>query len=440
MKLRYLFFIFFSLQGIGSIAAQVVYSLNDCISTGLDRNYSIRIARNNESKSENNYSPGNAGYLPSLDLTGRYNGSYNNITSNLTSGENTVSNGVHNTTGSASVALNWTIFNGFNVTTTYKKLNELKMLGEFNTRLSVESYVSSLISAYYSFIQQEQLVNNQEYAVRLSRERLRIDQERYQLGSSSKLQVLQSRVYLNSDSSNLSRQIESLRATQIQMNELMAVEDLGQEFNLLDTSIFVKADLLYEKLLEDTKAANTSLRIAEENKVISGYDYKIVVSRVYPYLNLSTGYGYTYNTYSATSTKNQATLGMNYGLTLGFNIFDGFNSRREIRNSALDVQNMELKYSEVENSVIADLITIYNGYSNNLQLMKLEEQNLETASENFSIAMERYRLGELSGLDLRDVQKGLLDARESLFTVKYRAKLAEISLMLISGHIMDYYN
>jgi outer membrane protein TolC len=53
--------------------------------------------------------------------------------------------------------------------------------------------------------------------------------------------------------------------------------------------------------------------------------------------------------------------------------------------------------------------------------------------------MERYKLGSLSGIDLREVQKSLLDARESLLSVQYQTKIAEISLLLISGRIMDYY-
>ena len=48
----------------------------------------------------------------------------------------------------------WTIFNGFNVQTTYKKLNELKQIGELNTQLSVENLVSDIISAYYNYIEQ----------------------------------------------------------------------------------------------------------------------------------------------------------------------------------------------------------------------------------------------------------------------------------------------
>jgi len=130
---------------------------------------------------------------------------------------------------------------------------------------------------------------------------------------------------------------------------------------------------------------------------------------------------------------------MSYGLTLGINIFDGLNQRRNMRNSSIEMNNKELRYREIEQGVRADLITIYNAYSNYLRLVNLEQQNLQTAAENLEIAMERYKLGSLSGIDLREVQKSLLDARDSLISVEYQAKLAEVSLMLISGNLAEYY-
>ncbi|HBZ20001.1 MAG TPA: TolC family protein, partial [Bacteroidales bacterium] len=71
------------------------------------------------------------------------------------------------------------------------------------------------ISGYYNYIDQMMFLKNLQYALVLSRERLRIDEDRYLLGGGSKLQVLQSRVYLNADSSRLSRQLEVVRAAQI---------------------------------------------------------------------------------------------------------------------------------------------------------------------------------------------------------------------------------
>ncbi len=439
MKIRFLFCSILICSFFQAGYGQIVYDLKYCISIGLDRNYSILVARNSEIISKNNYTLGNAGYLPTLDINSRYSGTLNNTSQNLTDGGRNITNNSHTTTANAGATLGWTIFDGFNVPTTYKKLNELQVLGTLNTQLAVENLIADIISGYFNYIQQVKLLSNLKYAVALSKERLRIDEDRYLLGSSSKLQVLQSRVYLNADSSRLSKQVESVHSSQIRLNELMAVEDLGANFITQDTSIQISQQLLYEKVLDETLTGNTSLIIASKNVILSEYDYKLIVSRSYPYLNLSTGYSYNLNTYSSGSNRNQATTGLNYGLTFGVNIFDGFNQRRSINNSSIELKNKELRYLEIEQGVKADLITLYSAYSNNLRLITLEEQNLKTATENLDIALERYRLGNLSGIDLREVQKSLLDARERLLIIEYQAKMGEISLMLISGKIMAYY-
>jgi outer membrane protein TolC len=123
---------------------------------------------------------------------------------------------------------------------------------------------------------------------------------------------------------------------------------------------------------------------------------------------------------------------------MGVDIFDGLNRKREKNNAILDMEIKDLQYLQVEQAVKADLLTIYSAYANNLNLLKLEEQNLLTATENLDIAFERYMLGNLSGLDLREVQKSLLDAEERLLLVEYQTKSAEISLLLIAGRVMEY--
>ncbi len=428
--------IIFSFTGVH---AQTVYGLNECIGIGLERNFSIRIARNTEAIAKNNYTKGNAGYLPSVDFTSRYNGSLNNTTQNLVVGGQDVTKGINNTTTSASLSAGWTIFDGFNVQTTYKKLAELEQLGALNTQMQAENLIANIISGYYNYILQVQMLKNMEYAMALSKERLRIDEERYLLGSSSKMQVLQSRVYLNADSSRLSKQFEVVRSSQIGLNELMAMEDLGTEFISKEVTIEVIPQFVYENIFEQTLSKNTSLLIASKNKTVSEYEYKLIESRSYPYLSLSTSYNYNLYTYSNSTNKNQITNGMNYGLTLGVNLFDGFNQRRSLKNSTIELENKELRYFEIEQGVKADLITIYNAYDNNLRIINLEEQNVQTATENLDIALESYKLGSLSGLELREVQKSLLDAKERLLLIHYQAKLAEISLQLISGNIMAYY-
>jgi adhesin transport system outer membrane protein len=439
MRFIYLNLILLLTISLSPAKGQTVYGLKDCISIGLERNFSILVAKNDETISKNNFSIGNAGFLPTIDLIGQNNGALNNSKLNYTDGTKSTTNGAVTSSTSGSVEMGMTLFSGFSAVTTYKKLNELNQVGKLNTQLTVENMISDIVTGYYNYILQIQLMNNLKYALVLSRERLRIDQDRYILGSGSKLEVLQSRVYVNSDSSNLSRQNEVIRSAQIRLNQMMAVENLSNEFSLKDTTINVDPGLIYEKLLEETLSKSTSLLIASKNKTISDYDYKLVISRSYPYLNFTGGYNYNFSTYTKNDTKNQMKNGLNYGLTLGVNLYDGNNKRREIRNSAIDRDSKDLRYREVEQSVRADLLTIYSAYGNNLRLITLEDQNFQTARENLEIALERYKLGSLSGIDLREVQKSLLDARERLISAHYQTKLAEVSLQLISGKIMEYY-
>jgi adhesin transport system outer membrane protein len=429
-----------------SAKTQEVYDLSRCVVLGLERNFSIKVARNNEQIVTNNFTKGNAGFLPTVTTTNRFGGTVNSTTQNLNDNSQNNTQGIYNTTGSAALNANITLFNGFNVHTTWQKLNELKQMGELNTQMSMENLLSQIIAEYYYFIEQLNFFKNMEYAVSLSKERVRIDEERYLLGASSKLELLQSIVYLNADSSRLARQNEQILESEVRLKKLMALENLEEKIVLKDTSIVFNPDLIYGELLESTLDLNTSMQIASKNQRISELDYKIIASRSYPYLNLSSGYNYSYrgygtgtiSEYGAVSINNQHTRNLDYGLTLGMDIFDGNNRRREKGNARIEVENRIYKFQEVEQDIKAELLTVYYAYENNLRLVQMEEQNLEVARENLEIALERYRLGALSGLELREVQKSLLDAEERLISVKFQTKLAEITLMQISGKIMNY--
>ena len=418
--------------------SQEIYDLSRCVVSGLENNFSLKIAKTSQQVSDNNYTLGNAGYLPSITTTNRFGGTINNTDQSLNDGSNTLSRGIHNNAASANVNLDLTIFRGFQVQTTYQKLGELKKIGELNTQMNLENLASRIIAEYYLHVQQLNLSKNLAYAVSLSRERVRIDEQRYLLGSSSKLELLQSMVYLNADSSRWAKQTENLLASEVRLKKLMALENLEEDIALKDTLIEIDTTLIYNKLLELTLQQNTGLLMAAKDQVISELDYKIIAGRAYPYLNLSSGYTYAFNRYEAGNTKNQQVYGLNYGLTLGMDIFDGFERKREKSNAKIVIESQKYQYQEIEQEVKGDLITFYYAYENNLRLLKLEEQNLEVARENLGIAMERYKLGNLSGIDLREVQKSLLDAEERLISAQYLTKLAEISLLLISGQIMGY--
>ncbi|MCE5227026.1 MAG: TolC family protein [Porphyromonadaceae bacterium] len=419
---------------------QEVYSLKKCIETGLEKNYSIRIIKNEQQKSKNNATPGNAGYLPTLDLNGGYSGNINNTRSTLTDGTVEKTNGISTETANAGLNLNWTVFDGFGIQATYNKLKELQQMGELNTRMTIEDFVANLTSEYYNLIRQKIRMRNLRSSVDLSKERLRIVEERYSIGSMSRLDLQQAQVDFNADSSKLLTQFEAVNSSRIRLNELMALDEVGNELFIKDSVIYPNPLLDETVLWKQTMEANTSLLAAQKNRTLSELDYKKAKSRNYPYVKLNAGYGYTANWYEVGTTDLQQRLGINYGLTIGFNIFDGMNKRREQRNAKLDIQNQELRMQELELSLRADMSNLWMAYKNNLELWKLEKENQVVAQENYSIAIDRYKLGDLSGIELREAQNSLLEAEERQSIAEYATKLCEISLLQLSGQILTYLN
>ena len=418
--------------------AQEVYSLKQCIETGLERNYSIRIIRNEQLISDNNATQGNAGYLPTIDLSGGFSGTVNNNRNKLSDGTTERENGVNSETGHIGVNVNWTVFDGFGIQAEYARLKELKKMGELDTRLTIEDFVATLSGEYYNMIRQYIRLRNLRSSLDLSRERVRIAEERYHIGSGSRMDLQQAQVDFNADSSNVLNQLEVVHTSRIRLNELMALDNIDEQIALKDSVIRPNIFLDEVDLWQSTLASNASLLIAQKNQTLSELDYKKVKSRDYPYVKLNAGYGYTANWYEVGATDLQQRLGLNYGLTVGLNLFDGFNRRRERRNARIQIENSQLKKQELELGLRADMSNLWMAYRNNLDLWSLEKENVVVALENHRIAIDRYKLGELSGIELREAQISLLEAEERQSIAEYSTKLCEISLLQLSGQILTY--
>ena len=414
------------------------YTLKSCLEQGLLNNYSLRIVRNEEQVSKNNATLGNAGYLPTLDLSAGYKGTIDNTeTKARATGETTKDNGVFDQTLDAGINLNWTIFDGFNITANYQRLKELERQGETNTRIAIEDLIANIAAEYYNYVQQKIRLKNFRYAVSLSKERLRIVEERYHIGNFSRLDYQQAKVDFNADSAQYMKQQELLHTSRIQLNELMANKDVDQPFIIQDSLINVKANQNIDEQWNATLTIKASLLRAEQNNTLARLDYKKVCSRDYPYVKMNGGYGYTLNKYDISANSRRSNLGLNFGVTVGFNLFDG-NRRRERKNARIAVQNARLEREQLEQALRADLSNLWQAYQNNLQMLNLERQNLVAAKENHEIAMERYMLGNLSGIEMREAQKSLLDAEERILSAEYDTKLCEISLLQISGKVARY--
>lgn len=416
-----------------SATAQKV-KLSDCLEMGLQNNWSLKMAKNTSAIAEKNLSWGNAGALPTADLNIKRSKAWEDVEKTPQSGAKDVYN--QNSTGLVGgLSASWMLFDGLEMYAQYDQLKILKSKGELQLRQEVENVLGDIAAGYYSLVVQLERRKNLKQSMKLSQERLRIAAEKYTLGAQSRLELLQAKVDFNSDSSKYVQQRQNVQNARIRLNQSMGREQQGSVLLPMDSVFVMKDKFEMKPLLESVESANTQLLISKQNVLISGKDVDIATAAHYPYLSLTGGYGYSSFNYTKKDPQKSLVSGPNVALTLGYRLWDGGNTERKRQIAKLQLQSQQFNAENVHQQVMADFYSIYRSYQNNTSLVELENENIKTAKENMEIAMERYKLGALSGLELREAQNSYLEAQERVLNLSYTLKLAELSLMQIAGRM-----
>lgn len=420
------------------VRSGIIMDLRECLLVGLEMNYDIIMEKNRQDISDNNATRGNAGSFPTVSGSAGYSGTLNNTRQELSAGGTNKNNGVHNYSVNAGIDVGWTFFDGFRVRTTYNRLMELKTIGELNTRLTIEEFITDFTVAYYNYIRQYRRLRNLHSAVSLSEERMRIVNANYIIGAKSGLDLKQATVDLNSDRSQLMKQYEVMHTMRTQLNRLMGVEDVDSPVVAADSIIEYDRSISYTGIAEKMFTENTYLELSRKGEDVAKLDLKLAESGKYPYMRVNTGYGYTHNWYGSGSFDKQRNLGLNYGVSVGINIFDGSNQKRKERNARIEIENSRLNYQKIELGLKKALSDAWMSYQNNIRLTELEVANLTVARDNFEAAMDKYQEGVLAGIELREAQNSLLSAEERVIQAEFDTKVSEITLLALSGEVFRY--
>lgn len=429
MKLLFLSVAFYLLAAMPA-SAQSAKTLIQCIEQALESNYSVKMTRNREQMADNdaNYSP----FLPTVDATAKQTQNINN-TRIITNGEERETSGAVANGLSAGVALNWRLFDGMGMFMTYSKYQEMLSVGELNTRMAIESLIAEVSTAYYNVIVQHSRLEADRHSLDLSMERYNEACDKYELGSISGLEMQQAKLYVNADSSEYMKQQEYLKSAYISLNMIMNA-DLQQAMYVQD-SIVLSRPLAMKELYDNMLDQNTMLQIARKDMRLSELDLKLARAALFPTLDLNSGYNLNRTKSPSSATTLNRSNGVYWGFTMNVNLFNRLENNRKIKNAKLDIENSEYSYKEAELQMQGDLAQLYNTYENNLRIVSFEVESTAVAYENLDAALDKYKLGALSGIEFREFQRSYIDAVDRKLSAIYQAKVSEISLLLISGEI-----
>ncbi|WP_052346159.1 TolC family protein [Hymenobacter swuensis] len=417
-------------------------TLAEAIRIGIENNYNIRLSRQDMRVAENNVTRGNAGQLPVVNGNFTRTFNRNNVRQESSSRPDpSIANGAKSNLLNANVAATWTIFDGFGMFIAYDRLQALEQSQQQLTRATVEETVASITDAYFVVVRESGKITSIEEALKIGQARIDLTQARVDVGVAAKVEVLTARVDYNADRSILIQQQEALQTAKINLNNL-----LGRNPNLNfqpQDSIVVAQDLQRDAVLQSIRQNNPRLQQARTNTEVATYDRKLVRASRFPQIGLTSGYGLNRNINGAAFfgtqlvTNTGRTYGLNYGVVASVPIFDGFNRNRLEQNARIMEEQSQLQLNQTQLQLDAEAEQAWAQYQNRLQLLELEESNILLARENVAIALERYRLGLLTPLDLRVAQRTQLDAEVRLLDIRYQAKQAEIILRRLSSGLVQ---
>lgn len=408
----------------------------EAVKITLENNFGVRVAQNNVEVAENNKSLLNSSFLPSL--TGNAGANYDNNDQEATFQDGSVRaiDGAETTRYNASVNLNYTLFDGLGRWYDYKRLKEEYQLSELQARETIETTMIQLFSIYFEVARVSENIGVLEETYLSTEDRLKRAEYSFDYGQSNKLDVLNAEVDLVNDSINLMNERQLLRNTLRDLN-IVLNEDLEVSYDV-DTTVTFTTPLLIQDFMENGAKNNIRMLQAEKNISINDYSLKAGKSVFLPTVGLTGSYGWNEGNFPATNFLSSSTsTGFSAGLNLTWNLFDGGNGITQVKNAKILLDSQEILYDQVQLEIKRDIANAHGNYLNLLKVYELQEQNVKTATNNFDRSSERYKLGQISSVELRQAQINLLNAKTSKNQAKYTAKLAELQLLQLTGQLLN---
>ncbi len=435
MKRYFMLFLFMPFLG----RAQDILTAEDAIRIGLKNNYDIQIARNSAEIAKNNVGKGTSGFLPTLDALGNYQvrSSQQETNSPIGFGNSTSQN------LSSTISLNWTLFDGFQMFANKSRYDELAKLGEYLAQFQIENTVVTILAAYFNLVRQDQLLEVAKNAKDVSETRLNKARVRRDLGGTSAADFLNAQVSYNNDVATLLNQELQVRNAQKNLNILLGRDPttpIRTEKKITINGLNFGRD----ELIHAAAERNSYLLFMRQNKLVADQNVKLAQSAFYPRLSLNASYGY-----SDAETERKVTDGSSLfprivqsqnrdasiGINLTFNLFNGFRNKIDLQNAKIEAQNQELSLANAENQIAGLIQEKYDTFQTQVELVRLEEQNLVAAQQNLDLQLERFNIGTANSLEFRDAQINLIRAQTAWITAQYQARITRLEIEQLIGRI-----
>ncbi|MBX3255515.1 MAG: TolC family protein [Chitinophagaceae bacterium] len=418
--------------------AQQMVTLQDAIAAALQHNYDILLFSNDSAAAAIDRQYIYGGFLPAINGTAGRTRTTSAQKVQVEGRPESSGSGIQTTNLNAAVSLNWVLFDGLRMFATRDRINQLYDLANIQLKDQVINSTAEVINSYFIIVRQKQQLKAIEEQMSINEERVKLADRKLSVGLGTKPELLQAKVDLNAQKAlHLQQQTIMMQAKE-QLNQLTGMQ-LPVSFEVAD-SIPINDAMDITEIQNNIELTNPGILQALKNLDISNTMLRQAQGARWPSISFLSGYNFTQNNnvnnVNPVSPIFNRNRGFNFGFTATVPLLNYMNVNRSVKQAKNDIAYNEITLAKQKTIVNVSIRIGYNNYRFLLNALKLEEENIQLAKENVFIAMERFKQGVSTFLELREAQKSLEDAYDRLIAARYNTKLAETELLRLKGELV----
>lgn len=245
-------------------------------------------------------------------------------------------------------------------------------------------------------------------------------------------ELYQAELNLSTAKSNYYNQQVQLENAKDNFKQLIGL-NVYQEFEIL-------ADIEVDPVPIDITAAidhglDQRLELRQREIGVANSQFELIRTKSFNefYGNISATFGLIGDNEDLSQIYNPATDNQELSLTFTVPIFDWGERKSRIKASEARIQAQELDFSQERIDIIVNIRSVYRNLQNLLNQIEIAKQGVKNAQLTYEVNVERYKNGDLTGMDLNLFQTQLSEQKLSLTQalIDYKLELLNMKIQTL---------
>jgi outer membrane protein TolC len=405
--------------------AQPVISLKSAIDTTLKNSFDIQIAANNLDISKTNNKFGVAGGLPTVNVNMSDNQSFINVNQELYTGVKINKPQATASSISSNATAAMTLFNGFKVWATKKRLSSLQQQSELQLNNQIQNSIATVMAKYYDIVRQQEYLKIMQTSLDVSQKKLDIITEKKNVGMANDADFLQAQIDVNTAKQSLRTQQAVVEQVKTDLLQIMS-QNTYYPYCVTDSITIENSIQLSD--VTGYLSQNPQYLATEEQVRINEQALKEVSALRYPTLRLTGGYSLSRTKNSAGNILLNESYGPNVGLSLAVPIFNGGAYKAQRNVAEFNIENANLAKESLLNTLTSGAIKTHQSYNSAIQQLDAQKNTVELSGKLINVVLQRFQVNQATILDVKAAQASYENTGYQFINLSYAAKIAEIEL------------